>query len=315
MLSSDEYTAIWKEVAALGWTSVAVAEDRGGGGGSLIDALIIAENLAGGLVPVPFLGSAIMAPALAKAMPEAEATRVLDRVVAGEAFAIAFDDHLRMAQQGPATIAWDWLPGAGIIGLRGSEPVVLPDVNVEPLACQDPFRLIGRIRGPGTAGVAGDETTAGRAVGMVATATALCGVMRGASELAVQYAKVREQFGRPIGSFQAVQHMCADMHVDLEASRSAAYGAGWAVDTLGPAEALQAAATAKAWCSDAAIRVCETAVQVHGGMGFTWECDAHLYLRAAHVLCAAVASREDAVELVAKSRFAGRGFSPVQVGS
>ena len=96
--------------------------------------------------------------------------------------------------------------------------------------------------------------------------------------LSVDYAKERVQFGRPIGSFQAVKHRCADMLVDVEGMRSAVYYAAWSIGARHP-DASVAASTAKTWCSDAARRVMASALQVHGGIGFTWEHDVHLYLK------------------------------------
>jgi acyl-CoA dehydrogenase len=101
-------------------------------------------------------------------------------------------------------------------------------------------------------------------------------------DVSVDYAKTREQFGRPIGSFQAVKNRLADMHVDVEGMRSSAYYAAWAVQTGAPGAAL-AASTAKSWCGDAGRRVVASALQVHGGIGFTWEHDLHLYLKRAEV--------------------------------
>jgi alkylation response protein AidB-like acyl-CoA dehydrogenase len=100
--------------------------------------------------------------------------------------------------------------------------------------------------------------------------------------LAVGYARDRHQFGRPIGSFQAVKHRCADMLVDVEGMRSAVYHAAWALGAGDP-EASVAASTAKIWCSDAGLRVAESALQVHGGIGFTWESDVHLHLKRAQL--------------------------------
>jgi alkylation response protein AidB-like acyl-CoA dehydrogenase len=105
--------------------------------------------------------------------------------------------------------------------------------------------------------------------------------MRGATELTSDYAKERRQYGAPIGSFQAVQHLLADAHVLGEGSRSITLHAAWAVDALPPADALAAAAAAKAYCARSAREVCETAIQVHGGIGNTWECLAHVFLRRA----------------------------------
>jgi alkylation response protein AidB-like acyl-CoA dehydrogenase len=106
--------------------------------------------------------------------------------------------------------------------------------------------------------------------------------MLGAAEavmgLAVDYAGQREQFGQPIGAFQAVKHRCADMLVDVEGMRSTAYHAAWSIGA-GESDATVAAAVAKIWCSDAGLRVAESALQVHGGVGFTWDSDVHLYLK------------------------------------
>jgi alkylation response protein AidB-like acyl-CoA dehydrogenase len=119
------------------------------------------------------------------------------------------------------------------------------------------------------------------ALALAVTAADLVGTMQGAIDLTVDYAKERQQYGRSVGSFQAVQHLLADTLVHLEGSRSSALHAAWAVDALPPAEAVAAAATAKAYAARAALAVCETAIQVHGGIGNTWECMAHVHLRRA----------------------------------
>jgi alkylation response protein AidB-like acyl-CoA dehydrogenase len=116
----------------------------------------------------------------------------------------------------------------------------------------------------------------------VAFSAELLGLASKALDMAVEYAKVREQFGKPIGSFQAVKHRCADMLVDVEGMRSAVYWAAWCVGA-GDGDASIAASTAKAWCADASKRVLASALQVHGGVGFTWEHDLHLYLKRAQL--------------------------------
>ena len=103
-----------------------------------------------------------------------------------------------------------------------------------------------------------------------------------AMDMAVEYAKERVQFDRPIGSFQAIKHRCADMLVDVEGMRSAVYHAAWALGAGDP-DASVAASTAKIWCSDAGLRVAESSLQVHGGIGFTWESDVHLHLKRAQL--------------------------------
>jgi len=139
------------------------------------------------------------------------------------------------------------------------------------------------------------DLTQWTALGLALTSADLVGVMRGVLELTVAYASERRQFGVPVGSFQAVQHLLAEAHCLMEGSLSVALHASWAVDALPPAEALGAARVAKAYCSRAARTACETAVQVHGGIGNTWDCMAHVYLRRA--LLSAQWFGDDSVQL------------------
>ena len=120
-----------------------------------------------------------------------------------------------------------------------------------------------------------------RALALVITTADLVGVSRGALDLAVEYAKIREQYGQPIGSYQAVAHLLAEGLTLIEGSVSILRHAAWAVDELEPAEAVRAAQVAKMYCARAARTVCETSIQVHGGIGNTWECLAHVFLRRA----------------------------------
>jgi Acyl-CoA dehydrogenase, C-terminal domain len=120
-----------------------------------------------------------------------------------------------------------------------------------------------------------------KALGLAITSADLVGVMRGVIDVTVAYAAEREQYGVPIGSFQAVQHLLAEARCLMEGSLSVSTHAAWAVDNLPPGEALAAGRVAKAYCARAARTVCETAVQVHGGIGNTWECIVHVYLRRA----------------------------------
>jgi len=127
----------------------------------------------------------------------------------------------------------------------------------------------------------GDDLAQFTALGLALTSADLVGVMRGALDVTVAYASERRQFGVPVGSFQAVQHLLAEARCLLEGSLSTALYAAWAVDELAPADAIDAGRVAKAYCSRAARTVCETAIQVHGGIGNTWDCIAHVYLRRA----------------------------------
>ena len=126
-----------------------------------------------------------------------------------------------------------------------------------------------------------DDLLAWTALGLALTSADLVGVMRGVLDVTVAYAIERRQYGLPIGSFQAVQHLLAEARCLMEGSLSVSQHASWAVDALEPGEAVAAGRVAKAYCARAARTVCETAVQVHGGIGNTWECIVHVYLRRA----------------------------------
>jgi hypothetical protein len=121
------------------------------------------------------------------------------------------------------------------------------------------------------------------ALALATTSADLVGAARGAQVLAVDYAKIREQYGNPIGSYQAIAHLLAESQALIEGSISVLRHAAWAVDELDPADAIRAGRVAKIYCARAARTVCETAVQVHGGIGNTWDCLAHVYLRRALV--------------------------------
>jgi len=127
--------------------------------------------------------------------------------------------------------------------------------------------------------LSGDEAQRWLALALVTTCADILGAARGAHALAVDYAKVREQYGSTIGSYQAIGHLLAEGLALIEGSISVLRHAAWGVDELSPAEAVQAARIAKVYCARAARTVCETAIQIHGGIGNTWECLAHVYLR------------------------------------
>jgi alkylation response protein AidB-like acyl-CoA dehydrogenase len=137
-----------------------------------------------------------------------------------------------------------------------------------------PARLVGR------RDAAPEALGAAQLFGSVALACELVGIAQVTLDSAVTHAKLREQFGRPIGSYQAISHRCADMFVALELARSHAYYAAWAVEA-GAEDTELAASQAKAAASDAAVFCAESNIQIHGGVGFTWEHDAHLYLKRA----------------------------------
>jgi len=160
-----------------------------------------------------------------------------------------------------------------------------PGVEITPEASLDPTRRLYRVELEGVPAepLAEDRGTAVElAYATIATALAAesVGVGQRTMEMAVAYAKERTQFDRPIGSYQAVSHQCAQMLLEIEGSRSLTYGAAWALDH-DPAGAVRAASMAKAYAGDAGWRVSGSALQVHGGIGFTWEHDLHFFLKRA----------------------------------
>lgn len=158
----------------------------------------------------------------------------------------------------------------------GGEPVVAEAADSIDLTKS----LAGVVESPAELDSLSDEDAGRwRALALTVTCADLVGAARGAQDLAVEYAKVREQYGSTIGSYQAVGHLLAESLALIEGSISVLRHAAWAVDELPAAEAVEAARVAKIYCARAALTVCETSIQVHGGIGNTWECLAHVYLR------------------------------------
>ncbi len=269
-------------VVAAGWRELRAGDDDGRPWASAVEVALVAEEMGRGLADVALLGptlaadlrrrvgagpttageTVLLTPGL-DALAEADRTVPLDAVAvdargAGTALLLVEDGsgtRVATVELAEAEITTDLTrPVARPTGA----PVVL---DADPLS--------------------DDDLVAWTALGLAVTCADLVGSMAGAVALAVAYACDRVQYRRPIGSFQAVQHLLADAHVAVEGSRSVALHAAWAVDALAPSDALAAAATAKAYCARAARAACETAIQVHGGIGNTWECTAHVHLRRA----------------------------------
>jgi alkylation response protein AidB-like acyl-CoA dehydrogenase len=281
----------WALVADAGWTALRIAPEAGGLGGSGVDVALVLEELAARLAPVPVLGAAVMVPALLAAAGPA-ASGVAGRVATGELrLALVLDRQLQTSEVGPeGGIAVDARGATAGLVIDGAWPAQrLRAVALDPpLPAADLTRdlrpaRVDRDVAVGDLGATLDPDLVQRAhaLALVGLSADLVGTMRGALALAVEHAGAREQFGAPVGSFQAVQHLCADAHVAVEGARSAVWYAAWAVDAREPPEAVLAARVAKAWCSRAGIEVCETAVQVLGGIGMTWEHPAHVHLRRA----------------------------------
>ena len=257
-----------KAVDATGWRSLR------SDGASGVEVAIVAEEFGRGLVDVPFLG-----PALADE---------LHRHVGGAA------EPATLGVDGQAVDARGFGCALTLSGTRVSAAGVGP-----VRACADLTRTMAELSGSSTP--VGDLTRQDcerfHALAVVATTADILGTARGAHALACEYAKIREQYGKPIGTYQAVAHMLAEGLALIEGSISVLRHAAWAVDELDAAEASRAAAIAKVYCARAAQTVCETAIQVHGGIGNTWECLAHVYLRRALVSSELFSVRLEEIDL------------------
>lgn len=288
-------------VASSGWRELRTPTDDGTPWASGVEAALVAEELGRGLADAPYLGPTLAAelrrlagaptaPApetvalttdltslACLAGPTAAGTVVVDAEGASTALALApaAGGHT-LVQIALPTTGVDGGGGGGAAAPTGADPVDLTRTSV----ALDPSAPVTPVPDQTHVLPAGAET-GWTALGLALTAADLVGVMRGAVDLACDYAKERRQYGTAIGSFQAVQHLLADAFVAVEGSRSAALHAAWAVDALPADEALAAGAVAKAYAARAARTVCETAIQVHGGIGNTWDCMAHVYLRRA----------------------------------
>lgn len=262
-------------VVASGWRELRATDDDGRPWASAVEVAIVAEELGRGCADTAFLG-----PVLA-----AELRRLAGAPDAAAAETVALTPDLgALATAGEPAVAVDVFAGGATLvlgpdGAPAAADVTAPGAGVDLSRPTAPVDTTAARPLAGARGLTADELDRWCALALALTAADLVGAMRGAAELSVDYAKEREQYGRAIGGFQAVQHLLADTLVHIEGARSSTLHAAWAVDALAPADALASAAAAKAYASRAALAVCETAIQVHGGIGNTWECMAHVFLR------------------------------------
>ncbi len=308
---------VWSEMAGMGWQAMAIPEAYGGAGFSFFELGILMEEMGRSLTPGPFLSSVVLGgEAVLLAGSEEQKQAVLPGIASGERLAtlalveasgswepdrvettarrdgdaIVIDGEKRHVLDGHVA---DTL----VVVARGEEGPELylvertsPGVTAERIETMDmtrkqaTVRLEGvrvgedaRLGAPGSAG-----PLLARLFDRAAVALAFeqVGGAQRCMEMSVEYAQQRYQFGRPIGSFQAIKHKCADMLVAVESARSAAYYAGWAA-SADEDELRIVAPLAKSTCSDAYFSVAAETIQVHGGIGFTWEHDAHLYFKRA----------------------------------
>ena len=308
---------LWDQMVELGWTGMHVSVELGGAGAGYADLAVILHELGRAIVPSPFLGSAVLtSAALMLSEDRALADELLASLAGGEALgAVAFANTGGSYETSLLTTEWERADAA--LRLRGSAGFVLdadvadvivvaarganagpaliavdaaaPGVRVERTPTVDPTRRLFTVSfddvvvsherrlcepGASTAEVLGQIL----AIGVIAAACDATGVAEQALERASEYAKDRVQFGKPIGSFQAVKHHCANMAIAVEASRAAVRAASEALDG-DPRGWANAAAVASSYVGPACADACGLALRVHGGIGFTWEHDSHLYLK------------------------------------
>ena len=282
----------WPLLVETGLVGLRLPARAGGGATSAVEVAVVAEALGRHAAPVPFVGPVLAGDLLTSA---GAPTDLLEEVVTGQRrLTVALDRTLSRpgrldGDPDGDVIGWDSFGAESLVGLveepDGTVRVALSHGTGPALASSDLTRQLVRAgaAAPTVAGDALTETARLRweALGLVLLCADMVGAMTGSLELAVAYAKERVQFKRPIGSFQAIAHLAADQHVSTEASRSATYYAAWAVDGLAPADALAAARIAKAYVSPLAREVTEAVLQIHGGIGHTWEHRAHYFLRRA----------------------------------
>ena len=307
------HDAVWSGLQDIGAIGLLVPEEHGGAGMGMVDAAVVLEELGRAICPAPYASSAIGAVSLVLGAGAAREHQFLlpglaDGTTVGTVAVL--EPGTRYFWQTPATTArvngdvWS-VDGtkahvadgsaAGLFLVTARDPdgvlgvfAVQSDddgLRVESTPSVDGSRKEATVTFAGARGWrlgAGDATAAvGRTLDRLAVAYVVDGVGAAAValQLAVEYAKERVQFDKPIGSFQAIQHLCADMLRALELGRAAGYYACWAADDAEPDEAHRAAVMAKAFASDAYAQLGGSAIQVFGGIGFTWEHDIHLYYK------------------------------------
>jgi len=311
----------WKKMADLGWQGLIFPEEYGGSGLNMVDLVVVLEEMGRLVTPGPFFATVILGGlAIDLGGTAAQKKRYLPEIAAGKMKATLahLEESARWDPEGielPAkktdggfTLSGTKLfahdahnadvlvvpvrtGGKGARGItlflvdakqQGVRTTLLKTMDQTRKLCEVSFNDVhvgkAAVLGAVGKGWALLERVMDRA--KVAMCAEMCGGAQKVLEMSVEYAKVREQFGRPIGSFQAIQHKCANMMVQTESAKSATYYAAWAVANDVP-EAHLAACMAKAYCSDAYRFVSAEGIQIHGGIGFTWEHDMHIYFKRA----------------------------------
>ena len=277
----------WPVLTDTGFACMHVAESHGGGGAHSSDVALVVQELARTLSPAPFVGQGVLAPELAW-RSGAAATWCAALADGTRRVTVGFDPTLRtLGRVGEAVVAWDAAGATHALVLDAVGRVCAVALDDAPvLDAVDLTRVVRQVDAVAPVEVVGDALDAGarlrfEAFALAMLAADLVGVMDGAVSAASTYVASRVQFGVPVGTFQAVQHLAADAKVLLEGARSSMWFAAWAADELDPAEAMLAARQAKAYCSRVGREVVELQTQLFGGIAITWEERAHVRVRRA----------------------------------
>ncbi|MHB1711004.1 MAG: acyl-CoA dehydrogenase family protein [Acidimicrobiales bacterium] len=298
---------LWSVMAAQGWLGIERSEEDGGLGLGMVEVCLLCEQLGRHLTPAPFIGSMLALGAFEEAARDADVSAAAresarewaDRLSTGKAVGCvawaasagietnSTDDDRRLLSARPEPTVYASAADVAIVvaGHAVYEVPLSGHNRPAPEPAMDRTRSVAWLRLVDTPARRIGGTEAGRRI-LDRAATAYSAELLGAAarvlEMSVEYAKDRVQFGKPIGGFQAVKHRLADALVDVEGMRSSVYYAAWCIAS-GDEDASLAASAAKVWCSDASRRVMASGLQVHGGVGFTWEHDLHLYLKRAQL--------------------------------
>jgi alkylation response protein AidB-like acyl-CoA dehydrogenase len=269
---AGRYDAVlWHEIVELGWPGIAVAEQYGGQGLGAVELAVLLEELGYACASTPLLSTAVAAAAIQAGGSDEQRERWLPGLVAGEI----------TAGVGSAGLIVDGHGADVVVLLDGDGARVLATPESELVATIDPTRRYARL--PSGADEEGEALADGAAARVrTAVAAEVVGVCQRALDMTLEYVKDRKQFGVPIGSFQAVAHRCAQMLLHTESARSTAYFAAWAAEA-DPSRLAEGAALASAAAATAGREVAGSAIQAHGGIGFTWEADVHWFYKRAEV--------------------------------
>jgi len=257
--------ALWQELRELGWPGIAVAEEHGGQGLGAVELAVLLEELGYACAATPYISTAVAAAVIQAAGTPEQQARWLPELASGESTAAI----------GTADLMADGVGAAVAVMIDGTDAYLIESPQAEALTTIDSTRRYATLTGDG-------EQLGPHAAARIhaAIAAEVVGVCQRALDMTLEYVKDRKQFGVPVGSFQAVSHRCAQMLLQTESARSTAYYAAWAADA-DPERLMEGSALAAAAAADGGREVTASAIQAHGGIGFTWEADVHwLYKRA-----------------------------------